>query len=97
MIPMQRERPRDCPSWCVVSHGELTGEDDAVHVGAEVRVRRTSLRLSAATEPATGVTDGPYVLLGDQQFDVRQTAQLVSELMDLLVEAHSPVTPHAEV
>lgn len=97
MIPMQRHRRPECPSWCTTRHGQLTGEDDAVHVGAEVMVRRTSLRLCATTDKATGATDGPYVLVDDQQFDVHQTAQLVAVLMDLLVEAHAPLSPGAEV
>jgi hypothetical protein len=84
-----------CPSWCKTPHGELSGEEDAVHIGPEFKVRRATLRLCATTDEATGTTEGPYVLVGEHQFDVRQTAELVGVLMDLLVDAHDPALREA--
>ena len=75
-VPHQRPWP-GCPSWCVVRHGVLVGEEDWVHVSAPTALGSQLLaRLCATIDPRTGEVDGPYVLLGEQEHTLAEALAL---------------------
>ncbi|WP_404391229.1 DUF6907 domain-containing protein [Humibacillus xanthopallidus] len=79
-------RPASCPTWCVQQHGIRTGEDDAIHVSGELLVRGTSLRLCTTIDPATEQVDGPYVLLGGDEYTLHEADALIDALTHLVDE-----------
>jgi hypothetical protein len=82
--PPDRLRPPTCPSWCIVRHGTVTGEDDHVHVGGALLVRHTVLRLAATIDPHTGVVDGPHVLAGSEEYSLHEADALIDALTQLV-------------
>lgn len=79
-----RLRPSTCPSWCIVRHGTVEGEDDHVHVGGALLVRRTVLRLAATIDPQSGVVDGPHVLAGSEEYSLHEADALIDALTQLV-------------
>ena len=77
-------RPAACPEWCASKHGQHGGEDDHVHVSGARVVRRTVLRLCESVDPDTGARDGPYVLLGSDEFTLAEAHALVDALTRLI-------------
>ena len=77
-------RPSACPSWCVVQHGAVEGEEDQVHVSGALLVRRTVLRLAATIDPHTGVVDGPHVLAGSEEYSLHEADALIDALTQLV-------------
>lgn len=73
-----------CPSWCVLDHGHLPGEDDTVHVSGALMVRRTVLRLCLTDDPGTGEREGPYVLLGAEEYSLHEADALIDALTQLV-------------
>lgn len=93
--PPHRPLPSTCPSWCVVRHGTVVGEDDHVHVGRALLVRRTVLRLAATIDPHTGVIDGPHVLAGSEEYSLHEADALIDALIQL-VEAGTELAAAAQ-
>lgn len=91
-----RERPSFCPSWCVRHHGELLGEDDTVHVSRSIWIRDVLVRLCATIGPDGGRPDGPYLMVGAEEFTLTEAAQL-GDVVSRLVEEGSAVTHRAAV
>jgi hypothetical protein len=87
-------RPAGCPDWCVVRHGTYPGEEDHLHASAALQVRQTVLRLCSTIDPATGRKDGPYVLLGEQEYSLYEADALIDALTQL-VDAEMGVSPRA--
>lgn len=87
-------RPATCPSWCAFSHGLQTGEDDTVHVSGALMVRRTVLRLCMTLDPSTGRQEGPYVLVGAEEFSLHEADALIDALTQL-VDRGAEVSPRA--
>lgn len=81
-----RARPEACPPWCVVRHGAAAGEEDAVHIGGALLVRRTVLRLCTTIDPDAGVEDGPYVLVGSAEYTLHEAESLLAALTQLVDE-----------
>ena len=81
-----RPRPPGCPTWCVQRHGIREGEDDAIHVSGELLVRGTSLRLCTTIDPATLQGDGPYVLVGGEEYSLHEADALIDALTQLVDE-----------
>jgi hypothetical protein len=79
-----------CPSWCAVRHGEHTGEEDLLHVSRAVVVGRTTVHLCASVSP--GELDGPYVLVGDEEYTLAEASTLARVVADMLGQA---LTHHA--
>ena len=79
-------RPLDCPTWCVQRHGIREGEDDTIHVSGELLVRGTSLRLCTTIDPATLQGDGPYVLVGGEEYSLHEADALIDALTQLVDE-----------
>jgi hypothetical protein len=79
-----RGRPPTCPTWCIVRHGAVEGEDDHVHVSSALLVRRTVLRLAATIDPHTGVVDGPHVLAGPEEYSLHEADALIDALTQLV-------------
>ena len=97
VVPPQR-RPATCPSWCTLDHGRHPGEDDTVHVSGALMVRRTVLRLCMSTDPSTGEQEGPYVLLGGEEYALHEADALIdalTELVDRAADLGPGVSPRA--
>jgi hypothetical protein len=73
-----------CPSWCVLRHGRYQGEEDLVHVSEARFVRNTMVRICMTMDHETGRRDGPFVLLGTDEYSLDEAAALVDVLRDLL-------------
>jgi hypothetical protein len=83
------ERPPSCPTWCVQRHGIRQGEDDAIHVSVELLVRSTSLRLCTTIDSTTQEADGPYVLIGGEEYTLHEADALIDALTQLVDEGLS--------
>lgn len=88
-------RPATCPEWCARVHGVQPGEDDQVHVSGQLMVRRTLLRLCTTIDPATGAQDGPYVLVGADEYTLHEADVLIAALTQLVDEGRGDVTAPA--
>jgi hypothetical protein len=86
-------RPPTCPPWCELGHGTHLGEDDTVHIGGQLCVRNALLRLCSTADPDTGEVDGPYVLMGSQEFTIDEVEELVWALTSLVSLARAPRIP----
>jgi hypothetical protein len=93
VVPSRR-RPETCPSWCALDHGRHPGEDDIVHVSGALMVRRTVLRLCMTHDPATDKQEGPYVLVGAEEFSLHEADALIDALTQL-VDRGAEVSPRA--
>jgi hypothetical protein len=73
-----------CPAWCVTAHDPALGEDDWVHVSEPVVLAAGVLaRLCMTVDPGTGAEDGPYVLVGDEQYTPAEATALGADLIAL--------------
>jgi hypothetical protein len=84
MTEVAAARPPSCPTWCVQRHGIQQGEDDAIHVSVELLVRGVSLRLCSTIDPETQQADGPYVLLGGEEYTLHEADALIDALTQLV-------------
>jgi hypothetical protein len=76
--------PACCPPWCVSPHADGRGEDDWLHVGEPVVLTTGVSALPCmSVDPDTGVVDGPYVLIGETEYTLEETAQLGAALISL--------------
>ena len=75
---------RHTPAWCVLQHGDYTDDEDQVHVSDSTVVRHTMVRLCMTADPVTGMQDGPYILLGSDEYSIEDTALLIQALTSLL-------------
>lgn len=73
-----------CPVWCTVAHGRHPGEDDTIHVSGALMVRRTVLRLCLTHDPATDIMEGPWVLVGAEEYSLHEADALVDALTQLV-------------
>ena len=76
-------RPTTCPPWCAVEHGIHGGEEDTVHISHELCVRNVLMWLCSSIDPATGERDGPYVLMGDEEYTMDQVDDFLDALAGL--------------
>ena len=79
-------RPAGCPAWCIERHGIRQGEDDHIHVSGVLLVRGTSLRLCTTIDPVTMAADGPYVLVGTEEYTLYEADALIDALTHLVDE-----------
>lgn len=82
-------RPPTCPPWCVLGHGVQLGEEDQVHVSDQLCVRNTLIRLCTSIDPVTGLQDGPYVMMGSQEYTLDQADSLLDALSSLAEQARA--------
>ena len=84
-----------CPAWCVRRHDD-PADDAHVHVSGALMVRRTVLRLCMTIDPGSGDRDGPYVLVGNDEYTIHEADVLIAALTDLADrgrEFSAPVVP----
>jgi hypothetical protein len=75
-------RRHDCPAWCTRDHDALDGEEAWLHVGRPQTPDGEAGPLLAMTrEPGTGVVDGPWVLVGDDEYSLEQAKALGTALI----------------
>ena len=75
-----------CPPWCVLRHGAHADESDGPHIGGALLVRRTVLRLCTSIDRVAGTQDGPYILVGDEEFTLHEAEALLGALTQLVDE-----------
>jgi hypothetical protein len=63
-------------------HGTYNGEDDCLHV-ADMKVSGVEMKLGMTVDPATGATDGPWLLVGSAELTPRQARVLGEALVRL--------------
>ena len=85
--------PATCPQWCVRRHEAQAGEDDRVHVSGTLQVRRTMLRLCMTVDPESGAHDGPYVLVGSDEYTLHEADVLIAALTELVDEGRAVTAP----
>lgn len=93
VVPPPRS-PETCPSWCAISHARQRDEDDHVHVSGALMVRRTVLRLCMTHDPSTGRQEGPFVLVGSEEYSLHEADALIDALTQL-VDRCAEVSPRA--
>lgn len=72
------------PPWCVTTHGVQHGEEDWIHCSPPVIVADGLLaRTCISIDPETGVTDGPYVLIGGSELTTDETRAVGESLIRL--------------
>lgn len=83
-----------CPAWCFTRHGVQMGEEDWVHGGEPLTVTEDVVaRLCMSTDPATGVIDGPYVIVGSTQYTPDEAEALAQSLMAMAHAARGVMSP----
>jgi hypothetical protein len=71
-----------CPAWCVSRHGDHLGEEDWVHAGEPLRIVDEVLAHGCmSVEPLTGAVDGPYVMVGGEQYTPKEAEALGASLI----------------
>jgi hypothetical protein len=82
-----------CPRWCCVRHGEQLGEEDHLHLSDPVVAAGTMIRLGVTIDPVTREQDGPYVLIGDEEYTLVEAEALLACLETRLSAAREAATP----
>lgn len=78
---MSRHASLGCPPWCVVAHDPGRGEEDWLHESAPVLLTDgVSARTCLSVDPLTGVRDGPYVIVGEDELSPAEAVRLGEEL-----------------
>jgi hypothetical protein len=73
-----------CPAWCSTRHGANLGEEDWIHIGEPLAIADGTLaQLCMSIDPATGVEDGPYVLIGSAEYTLSEAVALGNALLTL--------------
>jgi hypothetical protein len=73
-----------CPPWCAAEHGVQSGEEDWVHLSAPVYLTEgVTARLSMSTDPASGDSDGPFVLIGSSEYTLQEAEALGFAITDI--------------
>lgn len=83
---VEATRPPTCPTWCVQRHGIRQGEDDSIHVSVELLVRGVSMKLCATIDPNAQLSEGPYLLLGAEEYTLHEADALIDALTQLVDE-----------
>jgi hypothetical protein len=77
-------RHETCPTWCVTQHGELEGEEDHLHMGANLRLTyAVTAQLCATIDLNSGTADGPYVLVDSEEWTLEQARSVGHALIAL--------------
>jgi len=73
-----------CPPWCSAAHGEFAGEEDWIHESEPVALADGLLAgLRMSIDPFTGLEDGPYIVIGSQEYTVEVAGALGQSLSAL--------------
>ena len=88
MTMLFANRPDTCPAWCAIEHGDLDGEDDHVHTSPGMRLARgVTAQLCVTVDPVSGKTDGPYVLVGSEEWTLERARSIGHALIALTEQA----------
>lgn len=92
VVSWRRSRPPvGCPEWCTRPHPD--GESERVHASGALRVRRTILRLVVAADEKARFHDGPFVLVGDQEYTLHEAEVLIGALTQLVAQGRPATAP----
>lgn len=84
-----------CPAWCVSPHGMHDGEEDWLHSSEPRPVPGRGLaRLCMTVDPTTSLVDGPYVLVGADEYTPAE-AREISLTLEALAVAAEDTSLHA--
>ena len=101
----EQRRPSDatletigtCPSWCVAPHGLHCGEEDWVHTSEPLALtNRILARLCMTVAPDGQTLDGPYVMIGADEF-TPEDANALGLALQALASAAAATTRHASL
>lgn len=71
-----------CPSWCANGHGVHRGEEDWLHLSEPLPIAEgVSARLCLSIDPLTRAQDGPYIVIGAQEYTLPQAQALGASLL----------------
>ena len=71
-----------CPSWCATGHGVHIGEEDWLHLSEPLPIAEgVSARLCLSIDPLTSLQDGPYIMIGSQEYTLPQAQALGASLL----------------
>lgn len=71
-----------CPSWCANKHGVHRGEEDWLHLSEPLPIADgVSARLCLSIDPVTRAQDGPYIVVGTQEYTLPQAQALGASLL----------------
>ena len=77
-----------CPSWCTVEHGVLSGEDDHLHTGDQLKIADDVVTfLCYSVDPTTGQADGPRVMINSTECSPEEIRSLALVLLTLATTA----------
>lgn len=83
-----------CPPWCVAEHGVFSGEDDHLHSGAGLPLAHgVTAQLCTTVDPDTGIVDGPYVVVGAEEWTLERARSVGQALIALAEQAAGVPTP----
>lgn len=81
----------DCPAWCVEEHGPQDAHDVRLHIGEPVYLSGgVTARLCMSVTPDGRVVDGPFVLVGDEEYTLDEAATLGTALLAMAGEGRGP-------
>jgi hypothetical protein len=88
---------RRCPPWCVTQHCVHLGEENWIHASEPLPVADgVRAQIVMSVDPDTGTTDGPYILIGAQEYTLTEARLLGNALMaaaDAAAQIHHPSAP----
>lgn len=86
------QRRSSCPSWCVAEHGVQGGEEDWLHLSSPVPVTEgVGARLCMSTDPVSGSSDGPFVLIGSNEYTLEEAESLGLAITDIAATGHRAI------
>ena len=84
------ERVDTCPPWCTAVHGTYTDDLDALHSADEVPLASSlTAQLCCSVDPLTGEVDGPFIVVGREEWSPQRTAEVGLALLRLAALADS--------
>lgn len=83
-----------CPPWCVQPHRTGDGDDARLHLGEPVYLSSgITARLCMSVDAAGHVEDGPFVLVGEEEYTLEEAIELGGALIAM---AQLAATPQAQ-
>lgn len=83
-----------CPSWCANGHGVHRGEEDWLHLSEPLPIAEgVSARLCLSIDPLTRDRDGPYLVIGSQEYTMPQAQALGASLLAMASQGADVSTP----
>jgi hypothetical protein len=94
MVQESRAILPSCPSWCVELHATVEADDVRVHIGEPVHLSDgVAARLCMSVDALGEVEDGPFVLVGEEEYTLEEAIALGGALIAMAEHAAAQVGP----